>query len=109
MPYEMPFEEFQLICRYCHPGSDGKGGFEDTCRKPDRIPPGHSWEKCREDYDSDFLNYRRPEPGEKAKEKIVTANGDVISANIVDSRDADGYGYISHFATCSGAAKHRKR
>ncbi len=50
MPYKMPFEEFQMICRYCHPGSDGKGGFEDTCRKPDRIPPGHSWKKCREDY-----------------------------------------------------------
>ena len=59
--------------------------------------------------DPDFLNYRRPEPGEKAKEKIVTANGDVISANIVDSRDAEGYGYISHFATCPGATNHRKR
>ena len=57
----------------------------------------------------DFLNYRRPEPGEKATEKIVTTNGDVISANIVNSSEAEGYGYISHFATCPGAVNHRKR
>lgn len=46
----MTFEEAQRICRYCRPGYDGNGGFEDTCRKPDRKPQGHSWEKCREDY-----------------------------------------------------------
>jgi len=46
----MTFEEFQPLCRYYAPGHDGKGDFEDTCRKPDRRPPGHSWEKCREDY-----------------------------------------------------------
>lgn len=46
----MTFEEYQPLCRYNYPGYDGNGGFEATCRKPDRRPPGHSWEKCREDY-----------------------------------------------------------
>lgn len=59
--------------------------------------------------DTDILNYRRPASGEKATEKIVTTNGDVISANIVNSSEAEGYGYISHFATCPGAVNHRKR
>ncbi|MCI8561989.1 MAG: hypothetical protein HFH69_00565 [Lachnospiraceae bacterium] len=58
--------------------------------------------------DPDILNYRRPASGEKATEKIVTTNGDVVSANIVDSSEAEGYGYISHFATCSRVAGHRK-
>lgn len=56
-----------------------------------------------------FISYRRPADGEKAKEKIVTPDGDVVSANTVDHEDAEGYGYISHFATCPGAANHRKR
>lgn len=46
----MNFNEFQQICKYQRPGSDGQGGFDYTCRKPDRRPPGESWEKCREDY-----------------------------------------------------------
>lgn len=46
----MTFKEMQRICKYYCLGYDGEGGVEDTCRRPDRIPPGHSWEKCREDY-----------------------------------------------------------
>lgn len=44
------------------------------------------------------------------KEKIVTPNGEVHSAEIVESgtRNATGIGYISHFATCPNAARHRK-
>ena len=47
-----------------------------------------------------MINYRRPEAGEKATEKIVTQAGEVVSANRVDSNLAEGIGYISHFATC---------
>lgn len=44
------FEKFQAVCKYQRPGYDGNGGFEPTCRKSDRRPPGLSWEKCREEY-----------------------------------------------------------
>lgn len=50
--------------------------------------------------DPTLINYRKPEAGKKAKEKIVTPQGEVVSADIVDSDKAEGYGYISHFATC---------
>ena len=45
------------------------------------------------------------------KEKIVTPNGEVHSAEIVESgtSNATGIGYISHFATCPNAARHRKK
>ena len=57
----------------------------------------------------EFVNYCRPKDGEKAKEKIVTPDGDVVSANIAHGAETEGYGYISHFATCPRAADHRKR
>ncbi len=46
-----------------------------------------------------------------AKERIVTPNGEVHSADIVESGtpDATGIGYISHFATCTGYAQRGKR
>ena len=56
-----------------------------------------------------FINYRRAKDGEKAKARIVTTEGDVVSANITNEAEAEGYGYISHFATCPGAAGSRKR
>lgn len=56
-----------------------------------------------------FVNYRRPADGERARERIVTADGDVVTADIVGREEAEGYGYISHFATCHGASRHRKR
>lgn len=37
---------------------------------------------------------------EDGKEKIVTQNGDVISAERVHGHEADGIGYIPHFASC---------
>lgn len=45
------------------------------------------------------------------KEKIVAPNGEVHSAEIVESGtpSATGIGYISHFATCPNAARHRKK
>lgn len=56
-----------------------------------------------------FMSYRRPKNGEKAKEKIVTPEGNVVSAIIANGTETEGYGYISHFATCPGATDHRKR
>ena len=51
--------------------------------------------------DPTLINYRRPEAGKKAKEKIVTPQGEVVSADKADSDTAEGFGYISHFATCT--------
>ena len=41
------------------------------------------------------------------REKIVTPNGEVHSAEIVESGtpNATGIGYISHFATCPNVAR----
>ena len=45
-----------------------------------------------------LVNYKR-DPG--GKEKIVTPSGDVVSGTTVSNPvEADGVGYISHFATC---------
>lgn len=33
-------------------------------------------------------------------EKIVTPEGEVVCADKVSSESAEGFGYISHFATC---------
>ena len=45
------------------------------------------------------------------KEKIVTPNGEVLSGELVGAgtQDATGIGYISHFATCPNATRHRKK
>ena len=50
--------------------------------------------------DPEMISYHRPAAGERASEKIVTQNGEVVSADRVDSSQAEGVGYISHFATC---------
>lgn len=47
-----------------------------------------------------MVNYRRPIAGVKAKEKIVTPQGEVVCADEVAPEKAEGFGYISHFATC---------
>lgn len=56
----------------------------------------------------EIISYQRPEAGKKAAEKIVTQTGEVISADKVDSAQAEGVGYISHFATCPGYGRMRK-
>ena len=48
----------------------------------------------------EMISYRRPEAGKKAAEKIVTQAGEVVCADKVESSQAEGVGYISHFATC---------
>ena len=50
----------------------------------------------------EMISYRRAEAGKKAAEKIVTETGEIVCADRVDSRQAEGTGYISHFATCRG-------
>lgn len=50
--------------------------------------------------DPTMISYRRPGAGVKAKEKIVTQEGEVVCADKVSSESAEGFGYISHFATC---------
>ena len=50
--------------------------------------------------DPTMISYRRPGAGVKAKEKIVTPEGEVVCADKVSSESAEGFGYISHFATC---------
>lgn len=50
--------------------------------------------------DPTMISYRRPGAGVKAKEKIVTPECEVVCADKVSSESAEGFGYISHFATC---------
>lgn len=57
--------------------------------------------------DPTFVNYKNNPRG---KDRIVLPSGDVIACDAnVSADDADGYGYVSHFATCPMAGKHRKR
>ena len=45
------------------------------------------------------------------KNMSCTPNGEVLSGELVGAgtQDATGVGYISHFATCPNAARHRKK
>lgn len=48
--------------------------------------------------DTTFVNFKN-EPG--GKDRIVLPTGDVLACTAgVSAEEADGYGYISHFATC---------
>lgn len=56
--------------------------------------------------DESFVNYKLSAGG---KERIVTPTGDVVACITgVDAREADGFGYVSHFATCPNARQHRR-
>lgn len=49
-----------------------------------------------------------------AKDRVVTPNGEVLPCIIYDAEkddlsQAEGWGYVPHFATCPDADKHRKR
>ena len=58
------------------------------------------------------VGYIRLVPKEgKGKERIVTPNGETVSAEIVQpgTQDATGVGYISHFATCPVANMFRRK
>jgi hypothetical protein len=53
----------------------------------------------------EMISYRIPGEGESASDKLVTPAGEVVAANRVDVRIAEGTGYISHFATCKSRRK----
>ena len=56
--------------------------------------------------DPSFHNYKIDPTG---KEKIVTPAGKVVTGITgVSPEEADGYGYISHFATCRQAKNFRR-
>ena len=57
----------------------------------------------------ELIPYKNPEGGSKGKEKLVLTDGTVVSVDRATKEEADGAGYISHFATCPGAAKHRRK
>lgn len=57
--------------------------------------------------DPNIVNYKADKSG---KEKIVTPNGAVVTGVTgVEPGEADGFGYISHFATCPMARNFRRR
>lgn len=54
----------------------------------------------------EFVNYKK----DGGKDRIVLANGDVVSGTIVTNPgEAQGYGYVSHFATCEYAQTFRRK
>lgn len=55
--------------------------------------------------DAPILSYRKNPQG---KENIVTQSGEVVRGDIVKTSEAEGVGYISHFATCPFARTHRR-
>lgn len=59
--------------------------------------------------DPTMISYRRPGAGVKAREKIVTPEGEVVCADKVSSESAEGFGYISHFATCKARTVEKKK
>lgn len=56
--------------------------------------------------DPEPRNYRPDKNGESV---IVTSGGEVIKARLTSPGQSIGTGYISHFATCPNAARHRKQ
>lgn len=55
-----------------------------------------------------FITYYKQVDG--GKDRIVTPNGQTLSCIILpDSTDADGYGYVPHWATCRHADSFRRK
>lgn len=53
-----------------------------------------------------FVNFRKG----NGKDRIVLPNGEVVAGTIVTNpQEADGYGYVSHFATCEYAQRFQRR
>lgn len=53
-----------------------------------------------------FVNFRR----DGGKDRIVLANGEVTSGTIItDPGEAQGFGYVSHFATCEYTQTFRRK
>lgn len=58
--------------------------------------------------DTELIDYYIP-PNKTGKERFVTPLGEVVAAERSKGAVVDGCGYISHFATCPCAGKHRKK
>lgn len=57
--------------------------------------------------DERLVNYKLASGGQ---DRIVTPAGEVVVCNTgVDANEDDGFGYVSHFATCPNARQHRMR
>ena len=57
--------------------------------------------------DTDFVYYKEKPEG---KDRIVLPNGQIVAGEILKGpEDADGFGYISHFATCEFERKFRRK
>ena len=57
--------------------------------------------------DTDFVYYKEKPEG---KDRIVLPNGQVVAGEILKGpEDADGFGYISHFATCEFSQMFRRK
>jgi len=48
--------------------------------------------------DPELISFREVKSG---KERIVTPEGRVVAGERISAEEADGFGYISHFATCT--------
>lgn len=82
------FSRRLVKCKYC-----GKGIIWVQTKSGKNMP-------C----DPEVICYKIPEDG-KGKEKIVTLNGEVVSANRVSGGEGAQLGYFSHFATCGKKGK----
>lgn len=49
--------------------------------------------------DPQFVDFKKIKGG---KERLVLPSGEVVAGERCKAKEADGYGYISHFATCPG-------
>lgn len=49
--------------------------------------------------DPQFVDFKKIKGG---RERLVLPNGEVVAGERRKASEADGYGYISHFATCPG-------
>lgn len=57
--------------------------------------------------DTYFTYYKETSGGQ---DRIITPNGETISCTILpDSTNADGYGYVPHWATCAHADSFRRK
>lgn len=48
-------------------------------------------------------------PDRQGAAMMVTQGGEVVRATLVDAARAVGVGYVSHFATCPDAARHKRK
>lgn len=49
--------------------------------------------------DPELVDFKKIKGG---KERLVLQSGEVVAGERCRASEADGYGYISHFATCPG-------